>query len=454
MKSQELILYRNLKHRELFDKIAGLLSLEQWERTETMPDSYSCAGQLIELAASYGFEGNLWHCFLSFCLANDENVYSTSCEIIGPVEGTLNELAAHDFRVIKELFDHDIRKLDRFIPGKGIWAALADYRRADGSSKIYNKRIRDQIVALAVALEQAEDETVFASQVTEFYRRFGVGKFGLNKAFRIEDGAGEPQILPITSIEHVHLDDIIGYQLQKQKLIENTEAFLNGRAANNVLLFGDSGTGKSSSIKAVLNEYYDRGLRIIEVYKHQFKSLSKVQEQVKDRNYKFIIYMDDLSFEDSELEYKYLKAIIEGGLGKKPGNVLIYATSNRRHLIREKFSDKRELDDDLHNNDTVQEKLSLVARFGVTIYFGSPDKKEFQEIVRELAARSDINMSLEELYAKANIWELSHGGLSGRTASQFITHLLGTAGEHPGGIPLHPVKRDGHCPENRIGKMK
>ena len=432
MKSQELILYRNLKYRELFDKVAGLLSLEPGEMTETMPDSYACAGQLIELAASYGFEGNLWHCFLAFCLANDENAYSTSCEIVGPVKGTLNELAAHDFRIIKELFDHDIRKLDHLDDGKGIWTALAGYRTADGSSKVYNKRIRDQIVALAVALEQAEDEKVFASEITEFYHRFGVGKFGLNKAFRIEDGGSEPQILPITSIEHVHLDDIIGYQLQKQKLIENTEAFLNGRAANNVLLFGDSGTGKSSSIKAVLNEYYDRGLRIIEVYKHQFKSLSKVQEQVKDRNYKFIIYMDDLSFEDSELEYKYLKAIIEGGLGKKPGNVLIYATSNRRHLIREKFSDKRELDDDLHNNDTVQEKLSLVARFGVTIYFGSPDKKEFQEIVKELAARSDINMPLEELYAKANIWELNHGGLSGRTASQFITHLLGKTDELPG----------------------
>ena len=241
----------------------------------------------------------------------------------------------------------------------------------------------------------------------------------------MEEENREPKIFPIINIEHIHLDDIVGYQLQKQKLIENTEAFLNGRAANNVLLFGDSGTGKSSCIKAVLNEYYDRGLRIIEVYKHQFKALSKVQEQIKDRNYKFIIYMDDLSFEESELEYKYLKAIIEGGLGKKPGNVLIYATSNRRHLIREKFSDKRELDDDLHNNDTVQEKLSLVARFGVTVYFGSPDRKEFQEIVRALAARYDLNMPLEELYAKANVWELNHGGLSGRTASQFITHLLG-----------------------------
>ena len=135
--------------------------------------------------------------------------------------------------------------------------------------------------------------------------------------------------------------------------------------------------------------------------------------------------MDDLSFEEYELEYKYLKAILEGGLGKRPKNVLIYATSNRRHLIREKFSDKRELDDDLHNNDTVQEKLSLAARFGVTIYYGSPDKFQFQGIVKALAEKYHLDMPEEELLLEANKWEISHGGLSGRTASQFITHLLG-----------------------------
>lgn len=418
MKSQELILYRNLKYQELFDRLSELFDSFK-ETGKTMPGSSAWAGQLVELAAAYGFEGNLWHCFLAFCLADHENAYSTSCEINGPIEGTLNELAAHDFKVMKELFDQDLSALG------GIWLALSAYKAPDSESRMFNKRIRDQIVSLSIELEQAEDEREFARLVTDFYRRFGVGKFGLNKAFRVEEEGHRVRILPITNIEHIHLDDIVGYGLQKQKLVENTEAFLSGRAANNVLLFGDSGTGKSSSIKAILNEYYDRGLRIIEVYKHQFKALLKVQEQVKDRNYKFIIYMDDLSFEESELEYKYLKAIIEGGLGKKPGNVLIYATSNRRHLIREKFSDKRELDDELHNNDTVQEKLSLVARFGVTIYYGSPDKKQFQEIVKELAARYDVNMPLEELYAKANIWELSHGGLSGRTASQFITHLLG-----------------------------
>ena len=193
------------------------------------------------------------------------------------------------------------------------------------------------------------------------------------------------------------------------------------------MLFGDAGTGKSSSIKAILNRYYDRGLRIIEVYKHQFQDLNEVIAQIKNRNYKFIIYMDDLSFEEFEIEYKYLKAVIEGGLEKKPDNILIYATSNRRHLIKESFRDNEELHGDLHSNDTIQEKLSLVSRFGVTIYFGSPDKKEFQQIVRTLAERNGIDMPEDQLLLEANKWELSHGGLSGRTAQQFVDYVLGTA---------------------------
>ena len=217
----------------------------------------------------------------------------------------------------------------------------------------------------------------------------------------------------------------MGYESAKKKLVDNTEAFVKGRRANNCLLFGDAGTGKSSSIKAILNKYYDQGLRMIEVYKHQFQDLNDVIAQIKNRNYKFIIYMDDLSFEEFEIEYKYLKAVIEGGLERKPDNVLIYATSNRRHLIRESFRDKEERDEELHTNDTVQEKLSLVARFGVTIYFGKPAKKEFQEIVRQLAKRNGIEMDEEQLLLEANRWELNHGGMSGRTAQQFIDYLLG-----------------------------
>src|SRR5699024_3164631 len=250
-------------------------------------------------------------------------------------------------------------------------------------------------------------------------------KLGLHKAFRVVHAQEGARIVPITNIAHVQLSDLVGYEIAKQKLIDNTEAFVQGRKANNCLLFGDAGTGKSSSIKGILNQYYDQGLRIIEVYKHQFQDLNEVISQIKNRNYKFIIYMDDLSFEEFEIVYKYLKAVIEGGLEKKPENVLIYATSNRRHLIRETFKDKADRDEELHTNDTVQEKLSLVARFGVTIYFGSPEKKEFQEIVKVLAKRGGIDRPEEKLLLEANKWELSHGGLSGRTAQQFIDYLMG-----------------------------
>ena len=420
MNISELVIYRNLKHEDLFEDMAGLMGLG---KEGQKADPFACAGELVELAVEYGFEGNLWHCFLALCLADNENAYTTTCEIRGNAGGTLDMLAKNDYRIFKALFDYDLETLEP----AAMWKEIAHYRPSRQESRVFNRRIRDRIVDLAVLLEQSEDENEFQSHMAAFYGEYCVGKFGLNKAFRIIEKEEEHKVIidPIINVEHIYFKDIVGYEMQKKKLIENTEAFISGKEANNVLLFGDAGTGKSSSVKAILNEYYGQGLRMIEVYKHQFKALSEVLEQIKDRNYKFIIYMDDLSFEEYELEYKYLKAILEGGLGKRPKNVLIYATSNRRHLIREKFSDKRELDDDLHNNDTVQEKLSLAARFGVTIYYGSPDKFQFQGIVKALAEKYHLDMPEEELLLEANKWEISHGGLSGRTASQFITHLLG-----------------------------
>ena len=422
MDIRELVIYRNLKHQTLFEQMAGLMGMSE-EKEST--DSFACAGQLIELAAKYGFEGNLWHCFLALCLADNENAYTTACEVKGPAGGTLDLLAKEDFAIFKALFDFDLSSL----APSSLWSLLADYRPALQESRVFNRRIRDRIVELAKALEQASDLEGFQQTMVEFYRGYGAGTFGLNKAFRIleKEAGGLTVIDPIVNVEHIYFKDIVGYELQKHKLIENTEAFVNGKEANNVLLFGDAGTGKSSSVKAVLNEYYSRGLRMIEVYKHQFKDLSDVLEQIKDRNYKFIIYMDDLSFEEFEIEYKYLKAVIEGGLERKPDNILIYATSNRRHLVRERAGDKLEVgdSDDIHSSDTVQEKLSLVYRFGVRIYFGAPDRKEFHTIVKTLAARHGIQMPEDQLLAEAGKWEISHGGLTGRTAQQFIDHLLG-----------------------------
>ena len=166
---------------------------------------------------------------------------------------------------------------------------------------------------------------------------------------------------------------------------------------------------------------------MIEIYKHQFKDLSNVIASIKNRNYKFIIYMDDLSFEEFEIEYKFLKAVIEGGVETKPDNILIYATSNRRHLIKETWNDRDDVETDngMHRSDTMQEKLSLVNRFGVTINYSKPSQKEYFNIVIELARKNGVNMTDEQLCAEANKWELSHGGISGRTAQQFINYCLG-----------------------------
>lgn len=429
MREKELIVYRNFgEEGRLLSRMSELMDgFDRQEVGEGRSTLYECMYALLELAGSHGFSGNLWHCYLSNLLVNNENSYSRSCEIRGPVEGTINRAVLHDIEIFREYFSYDFREMMETLKAPAFSMVLS-YEGNSQESKVYNTRICNRICSLASHLSRRETAEEMKNTLTEFYREYGVGKFGLHKAFRLapEDGRGREELIePILNIAHVRLDDLVGYETAKKKLIENTEAFVKGKKANNCLLYGDAGTGKSSSIKAIANEYYDRGLRIIEIYKHQFRNLNDVIAQIKNRNYKFIIYMDDLSFEDFEIEYKYLKAVIEGGLERKPDNVLIYATSNRRHLVREKFSDKRELADDLHNNDTVQEKLSLVSRFGVTVYFGAPDKTQFQEIVRTLAARGGIEMPEEELLLEANKWELFHGGLSGRTAQQFIDHLLG-----------------------------
>lgn len=427
MRTKELMLYKHMEHEELLRDMTFLMEncdSDYYNKEDMAGLLFECVNELLELAAGYGLEGNLWHNYLTFLLVNDENAYSTECEIVGEIEGSINTITLHDFEIFRELFAYDFTILEKVL-GVNCLSVLMHYENVKGHGKAFNKRIRDRICELSEKLGTCENAEEFKCTMTQFYKEFGVGKFGLHKAFRIEHTEAGADIVPITKIAHVHLDDLVGYEIAKKKLIENTEAFVKGKKANNCLLFGDAGTGKSTSIKAILNQYYDQGLRMIEVYKHQFQDLNDVIAQIKNRNYKFIIYMDDLSFEEFEIEYKYLKAVIEGGLEKKPDNILIYATSNRRHLVRETFRDKSDRDEELHTNDTVQEKLSLVARFGVTIYFGGPSKKEFQQIVKTLAEKNQINMPEEELLLEANKWELSHGGLSGRTAQQFIDYLLG-----------------------------
>ena len=388
----KLIVYRKSAKEGILKEMSDIFreyDSDNYDKEELVGRIYEQINCLLDVATDYGFDSNLWKSYIAYVLAMSENPFTETCENQGGQEGITNY--------------HSLVKPERR----------------------FNKSVSDSVKLLSDMLKDATDADKLYDIVTEFYHKRGVGKFGLNKAFRIKKDGENVILAPITNTSDVRMSDIIGYESQKQKLVENTRAFVNGKRANNVLLCGDSGTGKSTSIKAVLNEFYDDGLRMIEIYKHQFKDLSAVLEMIKNRNYKFIIYMDDLSFEEFEIEYKFLKAVIEGGLETKPDNVLIYATSNRRHLIKETWKDRADRDEELHTSDTMQEKLSLAARFGLTIYYGKPDKKQFDAIVKGIASKHpEIELSEDELLLEANRWSLSNGGFSGRVAEQMIISKL------------------------------
>ena len=383
--------------------------------------------RLLDLATTYGFDRNLWQNYLTFLLVTNENSFTLTAERKGASEGSVNLLARHDFEIFRRLFHFDFSEIEKKL-GTDCFGILTDYRAIAKSEKHYYRSVSERVRELSARLSEAQTSDEFFALVTDFYRLYGIGMLGLNRAFRIRERDGGADFLAINNTERVMLGDLVGYELQKAELRRNTEAFLRGMPANNVLLYGDAGTGKSTCVKALINEYYAEGLRMIEIYKHQFHSLSDVIAAVKNRNYRFIIFIDDLSFEENELEYKFLKAVIEGGVETRPDNVLIYATSNRRHLIRETWKDRSDMEyeNDIHHSDTMEEKLSLAARFGVAISFSAPDRKLFHEIVRTLAQRGTVmNMDESELLQLANRWEIRHGGLSGRTAQQFIHYLEG-----------------------------
>lgn len=424
----KLIIYGNHEDTILM-KMSDIF--KKFDRDEETPDKlisdiYEQIKRILKVATDYGFDKNLWHNYLTFYLITNENPFSLTCEKVGANDGSVNEFAKNDFKVFMNLFNYDFRPIEAAL-GINCFSLISDYKAIVKKELMYNKNVSEKVQALSLKLETAKDENEFFNYVTDFYKAYGVGMFGLNKAFRVIGGDNGVTFTPINNMDKVMLDDLIGYEIQKKKLVENTEAFVQGRKANNALLFGDSGTGKSTSIKAIVNEYYDQGLRMIEIYKHQFKDLSNVIASIKNRNYKFIIYMDDLSFEEFEIEYKFLKAVIEGGVETKPDNILIYATSNRRHLIKETWNDRNDMESNngLHRSDTIEEKLSLVNRFGCQISYSKPSQKEFFDIVIGLARKNNVKMTDEELMAEANKWELSHGGISGRTAQQFINYCLG-----------------------------
>lgn len=425
----KLIVYRNLPEDNLLRPLADVCAQVEsggYNKEAVISKIYDQIHRLLDIATVYGFNKNLWHNYLTYLLVSVETPFAITCEKEGACEGSVNILVLNDFAVFQKLFAYDFAPLEKEL-GITCFDIVTNYQAVSKKETRYNKNISEKVRRLSEALANAQNAAAFYELVTAFYKAYGVGKLGLNKAFRLAQQGSTAELVPIANTEAITFADLVGYERQKQALRENTEAFVAGRPANNVLLFGDSGTGKSSSIKALINEYYDQGLRLIEIYKHQFQALSEIIAQIKSRNYRFIIYMDDLSFEEFETEYKYLKAIIEGGLEVRPDNILIYATSNRRHLINETWKDRNDVtnEEGIYKSDTMQEKLSLVNRFGCTIYYGQPDQKEYFAIVSELARREGLEIPEEELHLEAKRFELHHGGISGRTARQFINYMQG-----------------------------
>ena len=400
---------------------------KEYSKEDLISRSYKQIKRLLELGTACAFDKNLWHNYLTYILIMSENPFTLTCEKVGWKDGSVNHFAKSDFKAFKELFDYDFTELEKDLD-IDCFSCITNYKAIEKPQLMYNKNVSEKVRGLSEKLERTENVEDFFEVVTDFYKEIGVGAFGLNKAFRFRDlPSGNVEFMPINNMDTVVLDDLVGYELQKEKLIANTKAFVRGQRANNVLLFGDSGTGKSTSIKAIVNEFYSEGLRMIEIYKHQFRFLSQVIAQIKNRNYKFIIYMDDLSFEEDESDYKFLKALIEGGVETRPDNILIYATSNRRHLIKETWRDRSDVeqDGDIHRSDTMEEKLSLANRFGVTIGYYKPSRQEFYEIVLALSQKNGLKIDPDQLKLEADRWEMNHGGISGRTAQQFVDHLLG-----------------------------
>lgn len=387
------------------------------------------ARRLVALALRLGLEGDLWRGYLAWLLATDENPFTLARERAGAGEDGLSRLARADLEVLRRLGGFDFGPLEADV-GVACFAPLRDFRFAPLPEDRCDREAGRIVTALARAVFEAGDADAAFEALSDHYRRHGAGLYGLYRAFRAKDAGDGVQLLPVGT-ERVTLDDLIGYEGQKAELRRNTRAFVGGRGFNNMLLYGDAGTGKSTSVKGLLNEFAGQGLRLVELYKHQFHLLPELIAMLRRRNYPFMIFIDDLSFEEDEVEYKYLKAVIEGGIEARPANVMICATSNRRHLIRETWNDRRDMehDGDIHRSDTVEEKLSLAGRFGCAVSFSTPDRRLYHEIVKGIAARDGVDMDEEQMIYLANRWELRHGGVSGRAARQFINAVIGAETE-------------------------
>jgi len=383
--------------------------------------------------------GDAWVEHIIHLVMEDENTFTRKAEYVSFQEMSpgLLELARHDLTVLRRLAGCGIKELREMTNRLGAYAVDAEIPLVEGklvfhslfteSSECQAKGGQDDPRnKVKEALLSSADWGQCLELLAGHAREYGCGIFRKYLAFRWVRGA---DLTGIPCPDPVRLSDLIGYERQKYEVVENTRRFVQGLPANNVLLYGDRGTGKSSTVKALIHEFGRKGLRLVEVGRESFAQFPEVLSLLRTRPQRFIIFIDDLSFEEYETEYKDLKAVMEGGIQPQPENVLIYATSNRKHLVKETLKDRSGAgltpEGEIHPGDTLEEKISLADRFGIVVTFPRPDLKTYLHIVEGLAEKEGILMDKEELHSLALKWEVLHNGRSGRTARQFIQDLLG-----------------------------
>lgn len=409
--ASKLMVYRNLLKNPVIKVWEESLKEPVLDKEIFINQLFFTLAQAAEEDEPFVVDG--WKNRLLNFIAWDENPFTHQAAVQGAnLSPALLEAAAHDLKYLHRLYQFFNLK-----EGEYPWGRLLAGREM--------AKLPPALAELAAKFEVPKlcqgDYVALAQKLQQHYLKEGTGLFGRYHALRW-DGQSQ-RLLGVVNPDAIRLHQLIGYERQKQELLRNTESFLAGFRANNVLLYGDRGTGKSSLVKALVHAYGAKGLRVIEVQKQDLAQLPMLLPRLKPWPWRFILFIDDLSFEEFEVEYKGFKAVLEGGLEARPDNVLVYATTNRRSLVRQSFSQRQ--GDDVHVSDTFQEYLSLADRFGLTLTFVAPDKEHYLEMVEALARERGLKISREELHQEALRWELRHSGRSGRVARQFIDYLAG-----------------------------
>ncbi len=403
---QNLLVCRNILGDKLIQELAEAVS-----SPEDLAVTHRFAGHLLVKAEEEGWSGNLVRALFLNLLSQE------GCLAAKMAEASNGHIGAS----LYQAFVHDMKKLLPALQEKAsdiVNVSLLDDYTPSIPHELESTSYLEQQLAGKTTPEEITDAFV------TYYAKYGYGEIATYPAFCWN--SKKQKLQGIRHFEAVDFGDIIGYKRQKEQLINNTIAFINRRPANNVLLVGARGTGKSSGVKALAKAYYSDGLRLIQMQKSQLSDLPKIMSGLRQyASKRFILFFDDLSFEESDSDYKYLKSAIEGGVESRPENVLIYATSNRRHLIRETWRDRNDKQEEIFRNDSINETISLSDRFGLIIDYQAPSQDEYLDIIDHFLRQEGVELDREELRILGHRWDLEHSGRSGRTARQFVTHYLG-----------------------------